>query len=227
MYFSRLQTALLTLTLLSAGWLHAGSLWREGVTDERGIFADKRARVVGDILTVVVDESVGMSNSLNLKTNKESKSGVEGFASNLLNQFINGVPNMLIRRHNQDAAVSGSNAIVIPSVPSLPVSGANSFNGGGTIQNNQTFSGKIAVQVTDVLPNGNLIVEGLREVSFSKERQVASLRGTVRPYDIQPNNVVLSSNIMNAEIQIVSEGPLTDAQKKGWLLKINDKISPF
>lgn len=227
MFFSRSKVVCLALTVLFAGPLDAGSLWREGVTDERGIFADKRARTVGDILTIVVEESVGMSNSLSLKTNKESKSGVEGLASNLLNQFISGIPNVLIRRQNQEAAASGSNSIVIPSLPSLPVSGANSFNGGGNIQNNQTFTGKIAVQVTDVLPNGNLIVEGLREVTFSKERQVASLRGTVRPYDIQPNNTVFSSNVVNAEIQIISEGPLTDAQKKGWLLKINDKINPF
>lgn len=227
MYSSKLGSAIVGVLLCSLGLTQAGSLWREGITDERGLFADKRAKGVGDILTVVVEESVGMSNTLDLKTNKESKSGVTGFASNLLDQFITGVPNALIRRQNQSAASSSSNPIVIPSLPSLPVSGANSFNGGGAIQNNQTFSGKIAVQVTDVLPNGNLIVEGLREVNFSKERQVASLRGTVRPYDIQPNNTVLSSNVVNAEIQIISEGPLTDAQKKGWLLKINDKISPF
>jgi len=79
----------------------------------------------------------------------------------------------------------------------------------------------------DVLPNGNLVIEGLREISFSQERQFASLHGIVRPYDIQPDNTVDSTNIAGAQVQIVSEGTLTDAQKKGWLLKLNDKTNPF
>ena len=78
-----------------------------------------------------------------------------------------------------------------------------------------------------MLPNGNLVFEGIREISFSKEQQFVSLRGIIRPYDIQPDNTVLSSNVADARIEIVSEGTLTDAQKKGWLLRLNDKINPF
>lgn len=210
----------------AASCAHAGSLWRDGITDERGICSDKRAKNVGDIVTIVVQESASVNNTLNLKTNKESKAGVEGLASNVLNQFINGIPNALINKKNP-AATTGSNNIVIPSLPTLPVSGANSFTGGGTIQNSQTITARVAVQVIDVLPNGNLVVEGLREISFSKERQFASLRGTIRTYDIQPDNTVLSGNVANARVEIVSEGTLTEAEKKGWLLKLNDKISPF
>jgi len=83
------------------------------------------------------------------------------------------------------------------------------------------------VQVIDVLPNGNLVIEGLREISFSKEKQYAELHGIVRPYDVQSDNTVDSTNIAAAQIDIVSEGTLTDAQKKGWLLKLNDKMNPF
>ncbi|MGB8169835.1 MAG: flagellar basal body L-ring protein FlgH, partial [Chthoniobacteraceae bacterium] len=84
-----------------------------------------------------------------------------------------------------------------------------------------------AVQIIDVLPNGNLVFEGIRQISFSKERQFASLRGVIRPYDIQQDNTVISSNVADARIDIVAEGVLTDAQKKGWLLRLNDKLSPF
>lgn len=224
MSFSRLAITVVTLALM-AGSAQAGSLWREGITDERGMCADKRARIVGDILTIVVQETASVSNVLNLTTNKESKAGVEGLASSVINQFITGIPNAIINKKN--ALSTGSNGIVIPSLPSLPVSGANSFTGGGTTQNTQTITARVAVQVIDVLPNGNLVVEGLREVTFSKERQFASLRGIVRVHDIQPDNTVASGNVANAQVSIVSEGTLTESQKKGWLLKFNDKISPF
>jgi flagellar L-ring protein precursor FlgH len=200
----------------------AGSLWREGFTEERGMFADKRAKRVGDIVTIVVSETVSLNNTLELKTNKESKAGIEGFLSNVVNQFITGIPNTLLG-HLQKK----TDSIVIPSLPSLPVSGSTSYTGGGEINNKQTITGRSAVQVIDVLPNGNLVIEGSREISFSKERQFLALNGIIRPYDIQPDNTVASSNVADAQIQVISEGDLTDAQKKGWLLRLNDKINPF
>jgi flagellar L-ring protein precursor FlgH len=208
------------LTLCSTAL--AGSLWREGYTEERGMFADKRAKRIGDIVTIVVVETASLNNTLSLKTNKESKAGIDGFVSNLINQFITGIPNTLLGRLQKN-----TNSVVVPSLPSLPVSGANSYDGGGEIDNKQTITARSAVQVIDVLPNGNLVVEGTREISYSKERQFVSLHGIIRPYDIQPDNTVLSSNVADAKIQVVSEGTLTDAQKKGWLLRINDKINPF
>ncbi|HET7511457.1 MAG TPA: flagellar basal body L-ring protein FlgH [Chthoniobacterales bacterium] len=216
---------ILLLTLASGWWAQlatAGSLWREGYTEERGMFADKRAKRVGDIVTIVVSETASLTNTLDLKTNKESKAGIEGFLSNIVNQFITGIPNTLLGRLQKN-----TNSIVIPSLPTLPVSGANSYTGGGEINNKQTITARSAVQVIDVLPNGNLVVEGTREISFSKERQFVSLHGIIRPYDILPDNTVLSSNVADAQIQVVSEGTLTDAQKKGWLLRLNDKINPF
>ncbi len=202
----------------------AGSLWKDGVTDERGMFADKRARRVGDIVTIVVQETSTLSNSVRLKTDKDSKAGVEGVASNLLNQFLGNLPSKIFKPDIQQNLPTG---VTIPSTPSLPVSGANSYTGGGEIKNSQTVTNRCAVTVIDVLPNGNLVIEGIRQVSFSKERQFASLRGIIRPYDVQPDNTVISSNIADARIDIVAEGVLTDAQKKGWLLRLNDKLNPF
>jgi flagellar L-ring protein precursor FlgH len=215
--------------MLAGAAAHAGSLWREGVTDERGMFADKRAKRVGDILTVIVNENVGMNNSLNLTTNKQNSSqnatGIEGIATNLVNQFVAALPGSVLGKRLQSAAAR--QGFAAPTAPTLSVNGTNSYQGGGTITNSQTITASAAVQVVDVLPNGNLVIEGLREVSFSKERQFISLHGIVRPYDIQPDNTVSSSNIAGAQIQIVSEGSLTEAQKKGWLLNLNDKVNPF
>ena len=189
----------------------AGSLWREGVTDERGMCADKRAKRVGDILTIIVQETASVANSESLKTAKSSKSGVTNLADTIVKQFATKLP-------KQAQPLKDLN---------LSSAGTNDYTGGGEVKNSQTIATRAAVQVIDVLPNGNLVVEGLREISFSKERQFAALRGLVRSYDIQPDNTVLSSNIADARIEIIAEGTLTDAQKKGWLLRLNDKINPF
>ena len=202
----------------------AGSLWRDGITDERGMFADKRAKRVGDIVTIVVQETASVSNSVRLKTDKDAKSSVIGAASNVLNQFLGNIPKHNLTKEIQKNLPEG---VTLPSPPAQVVDGNNSYNGGGDIKNSQTISTRCAVQVIDTLPNGNLVLEGVRQVSFSKERQFAAFRGIVRTYDINPDNTVLSSNVADARIEIVSEGTLTDSQKKGWLLRLNDKINPF
>ena len=211
----RAALAVLCICLITAPAVRAGSLWKEGVTDERGMFADKRAKRVGDILTIVVQETASVANSETLKTSKASKSGVANLADTIVQQFIGKLPGKVPKN------------AVDPKTLNLSSTGSNDYTGGGEVKNSQTIATRAAVQVIDVLPNGNLVVEGLREISFSKERQFASLRGLVRAYDIQPDNTVLSSNIADARIEIISEGTLTDAQKKGWLLRLNDKINPF
>jgi len=189
----------------------SGSLWREGVTDERGMFADKRAKRVGDILTIIVQETATVANTLRTKTDKSSKSGATNIADTIVKQFASKLPNKIVDTKDLNLTSTGS----------------NEYTGGGEARSSQTIATRAAVQVIDVLPNGNLVVEGLREISFSKERQFAALRGIVRTYDILPDNTVLSSNMADARIEIVAEGTLTDAQKKGWLLRLNDKINPF
>lgn len=218
------KSILLVAAIATTSTAIAGSLWRDGVTDERGMFADKRAKRVGDIVTIVVQETASVSNSVRLKTDKDAKSSVIGAASNVLNQFLGNIPKHSLTKEIQKNLPDG---VTLPSPPAQVVDGNNSYNGGGDIKNSQTISTRCAVQVIDTLPNGNLVLEGVRQVSFSKERQFAAFRGIVRTYDINPDNTVLSSNVADARIEIVSEGTLTDAQKKGWLLRLNDKINPF
>jgi flagellar L-ring protein precursor FlgH len=106
--------------------------------------------------------------------------------------------------------------------------GSTTFNGGGTTAKTQTLvSSGVAVQVIDVLPNGNLVIEGIRQVSFSKERQFATIRGIIRPMDVDFNNTISSSKVADARIDVVSEGALTTNQKKGWLKQLDEKISPY
>ncbi|NBV85351.1 MAG: flagellar basal body L-ring protein FlgH, partial [Verrucomicrobia bacterium] len=96
-----------------------------------------------------------------------------------------------------------------------------------TLENKQVLTSEMAVQVIDVLPNGNLVIEGIRQVSFSKERQFMSLRGIIRPADVTADNKVSSAMVADARIDVVSEGSVSEAQKKGWLLRLDEKISPY
>jgi flagellar L-ring protein precursor FlgH len=207
----------------------AGSLWNESTTNERGMYADKRARRVGDIVTIVVQENTVASNSLELKTAREAKAGAgTNPLVNLLNQFITAIPATVLGKNRltdelNKARVPGATL----TVPPIDVAGSAEYKGGGEITNRQIASSRAAVTVIDVLPNGNMVLEGVRLVRFSGETQFASLRGIVRPTDVQKDNTVLSTNIADAQIEFVSEGSLTEAQKKGWFLRLANKVSPF
>jgi flagellar L-ring protein FlgH len=184
----------------------ADSLWREGVS--RSMVADKRGAEIGDILTVVVQESTTTSKDNSTKTSKQA---------------------------SMDAAITsflyspGGSGLLTKGgqMPALKYNSKNDFSGGGTINNNERIIGNIAVRVVDKLPNRNLVIEGSRETAFSGEQQTIVLRGVVRPEDVAANNTLYSYNIADATIRFVSKGAITDSQKKGWFSKIWDKVSPF
>lgn len=204
----------------------AGSLWNEAVTNERGMFADKRARRIGDIVTIIVQENTVASTSLELKTSRESKGGGDNILTNLVNQFIKVLPGTVSNtKIAKELEKKG-----FPTNPELPEAKSvfsSEYTGGGDITNRQTMTARAAVTVIDVLPNGNMVVEGVRVVRFGGETQYASLRGVVRPVDLTKENTVLSSNIADAQVEFVTEGSLTEAQKKGWLARLNAKVKPF
>jgi flagellar L-ring protein FlgH len=213
--------------LLSGAPVNAGSLWNESTTNERGMFADKRARRVGDILTIVVQENTVATNALDLKTAREAKAGTGNVVTDLVNQFIKAIPATIFGKNKFTESVDKSKLVPGLNVGSVDVSGNSEYKGGGEITNRQVVTSRTAVTVIDVLPNGNMVVEGARVVRFSGETQYGSLRGVVRPTDVQKDNTVLSTNIADAQVEFASEGSLTDAQKKGWLLRLANKVTPF
>ncbi len=109
----------------------------------------------------------------------------------------------------------------------MSMKGANDFAGAGKINNSEVITDKISVNVVDVLPNGNLVIEGTRQTSFSGESQQAVLRGVVRMEDLMANNTVYSYNLASASIKFIGKGTVSDSQRKGWAMRIWDKITPF
>jgi flagellar L-ring protein FlgH len=184
----------------------ADSLWHEGKT--RAMFSDKRACQVGDIVTILVQENTTATKNNETKTSKSSS------VNSALNAFLYS---------------PGASGLMTKGgkLPAMNFTGASTFDGGGSINNSQQIVDNVAVRVADVLPNGNLVIEGSRESSFAGERQTVVLRGTIRQDDIMANNTIYSYNISDATIKIVSKGAITDAQRKGWFHKLWDKFAPF
>ncbi len=184
----------------------ADSLWTEGVS--RSMFADKRAHAVGDIITILVQESNVASKENSTKTAK--KSGIDASLSSFL--YSPSASSLLTKNGK---------------LPALKFDAKSDFDGGGQINNSEKITARIAARVIDVLPNGQMVVEGRRQTSFAGETQDAVLRGNVRPEDVMANNTVFSYNVADATIKYVSKGSVSDTQKKGWFTRIWDKITPF
>jgi flagellar L-ring protein precursor FlgH len=203
-FVSRPAALLPALLLLAAPAAQAGSLWPSTGAVERGMYADRKAARTGDILTIVVVESVTSSNSQSTKSTRDSAvtDGISSF-------FFPG-----LGTHKG-------------ALPNLTLAGKAAYGGGGDITNSQSVASRAAVLVTDVMPNGNLVIEGVRMVTFSGETQYVVLHGLVRLDDIASDNTIQSSNIADARVEFISEGKLTDAQKRGWLTSLYERLRPL
>lgn len=203
-----MRLRLLLLPFLAPAALLADSLWLAAGSREQGVAADFRAGRVGDILTIVVSENAAATSSQNKSTSSESD--VDAAVS----QFLFPVTASKFGTHNG-------------KLPAIKFGGKSSSAGGGQVSNTQSLTTRAAVLVTDVLPNGNLVIAGARKFTFSGETQHVVLHGLVRPSDIDTGNTILSSNIAEARLEFISEGALSDAQKRGWLSNLYEKIRPF
>ncbi len=183
----------------------ADSLWTSPANSEHSMFADHKASRVGDILTVVISESFDQQSSQSAKSSKSSS--VDASVSSFIFPLA--------------ASKLGS---LNGSLPATKLSAGNSFAGNGAISNTQSLTSQAAVLVTDVLPNGNLVIEGVRVITFAGETQYVVLHGLVRVDDVTSTNTVASANVADVRVEFISEGALTDAQKRGWLTKIVDKL---
>ncbi len=203
-FASRGVVASFISVLVLASSVHAGSIWPVNGSGEHGIYADRKASRTGDILTIVVNETVAATNTQETKSNRSST------ISDAVSSFL--YPTTLAHKG---------------SLPAVSLAGTAAYDGGGDISNSQSLASRAAVLVTDVLPNGNLVIEGMRVVTFSGETQYVVLHGIVRSDDIGSDNTVQSTNVAEAHVEFVAEGTLTDSQKRGWLAKLYEMVHPF
>lgn len=195
---------LTTLALALAATAPAKSLWTSKKNGEAGMFADRTATSIGDILLVRIDEEtiVNRSAAKTTSSNTNINYGISSFV----------IPELL-----EDPG----------TLPNIALAPNDSFSGSGNVSDTNVFEARIAVLVVDVLPNGNLIVEGARKVEVSGETQYVVMKGIVRKDDVAPDNSVMSFNIVNATVELLGDGDLMTAQRKGWLNQLLDAVNVF
>ena len=106
----------------------------------------------------------------------------------------------------------------------FPISNETDFEGAGGTTRTTELTAMVTARVSEVLPNGDLIVEGIREVEINGDRTVVVLTGVVRPADIQPGNVVLSPQVGQLRIRSLSQGLIKDSLEPGWLIRVLNKV---
>lgn len=174
-------TLLLVLAFAPIG--QATSLWSDGGS----LFADHKARAVGDVLTIIVSETMSAKRSGDTANGKSSSLSLPAGTGKL--DFI----------------------------PALGATYTDAFKATGSVSNTNSVAARITVQVTEVKPNGDLLVSGKQKIKQGDDEQQITVTGLIRPDDITADNTVLSPYVANAEIKIDGKGPLSGKQKQGLL----------
>jgi flagellar L-ring protein FlgH len=178
------------------------SLWRNG---SRAFFKDQRAQQIGDILTVTVNitDTAQFANETQLNR------------TGSINEDINNLFGKKIALGTQ-----------LPGTV-LNADGTTTNDGKGSINRQETLQTRVAAVVTQVLPNGNLVVEGKQEIRVNFEMRELIVAGVVRPEDIQSDNTIDSTKIAQARIAYGGRGQLTDLQQPRYGQQVFDVLLPF
>ena len=184
---------------------NANSLWRNG---SRSFFKDQRAHQIGDLLTVTVNitDQANFANETQRSRTATEDSGITNFLGSSL--------------------LTGKAATVLPG-RLLTADGSSSSDGKGSIQRQESLTTNIAAVVTQVLPNGNLVVEGKQEIRVNYEVRELIVAGIVRPEDIQSDNTIDSSKIAQARIAYGGRGQISDVQQPRYGQQVMDVLLPF
>lgn len=183
----------------------SNSLYR---TSAKGFFKDERAHRVGDILTVMVtvDDSAKISNTTNRNRSSSNNAGMGGIFG---------------------AAVENVTAGAIDPAKAIDFTSGINDAGAGSVNRSEALQTSIAAVITQVLPNGNLVIEGRQEVRVNFEVRDLIVSGIVRPSDIQANNTIPSTKIAEARISYGGRGQITDVQQPRYGQQVLDAILPF
>jgi flagellar L-ring protein precursor FlgH len=176
-----------------------GAIYQAG--QEMALFADLKARRVGDVLTIVLNESTNASKNATTKTSKTSAVTDTG-------------PTIFGR------------SITTKGVPILDttLSGATSFDGEGSSSQGNSLVGSLTVTVVEVQANGNLLVQGEKSLRLNQGDEFIRISGMVRPADVSTNNTVTSDKIADARISYSGKGVIANSNRMGWLSRFFNSV---
>lgn len=177
-----------------------GSIYATGAG--LSLWEDQRARRVGDIITIQLDERTVSKKSSSSEVSKTDKNtmGVTSLLGTVPSFRLPGVFNS-----NSDLSLSSD------------TSSARDFEGDSAADQSNLLSGSISVTVVDVLPNGVLVIRGEKWMTLTSGDEFIRIEGLLRPFDVSPENTALSTRIADARITYSGRGEQADANRKGWL----------
>lgn len=185
--------------------MYMGSLW-EPDNGRAYMFEDRRAGRVGDIVIVQIVEQHSGSKKANTTADRSASLGV-GASGGFFD--IHDLAGDFANFFNLDADTS------------------NEFEGEGSTSREDSLTGTIAAQVVEVFPNGDLRIQGKRQVKVNSETQTMTIKGIVRRIDLDTTNTVLSSAVAEADISYTGLGVVDDVQTPGWATRIFNWLTPF
>ncbi|HMG52005.1 MAG TPA: flagellar basal body L-ring protein FlgH [Kofleriaceae bacterium] len=183
-----------------------GSLYAEGAP---GLFEDHNASRIGDILVIKIDEKDVASHQADTQLNKSDAT-----------------------TYGMPAAV-GLVAAIVAKYPGvdpaklLSTTSEQKFSGNGAVKREGTVTATLPVRVVQILPSGDLFVEGTKVVMVGEEEHHIYVSGLVRRVDIADDDTISSSRIADAEIEYTGRGDVSDTQRRGWLSRILSTLWPF
>ena len=181
----------------------AGAIYAAGPTLQ--LYSDRRARDVGDLRTITLLENTTAQTSANTATNKESNLSL-------------GTPSIL----GAPVTLGGKDIL------SATAKGARDFTGKGNSAQSNRLQGNVTVTVVQRLPNGNLVVQGQKNLRLNQGDELVQVQGIVRPGDISADNTVPSSRVAEARIVYGGRGPVAQSNAMGWLSRFfNSGLTPF
>jgi len=237
----RIVTAVVMLMFLAGTALAGGSLLKDGkrapevVINEKGeevtsrvtptvsstsLIAVKKPKTkkfeVHDIITIIVREESRSRNEADAEVDKEASLKIE------LAEWIRFKKSRggMMRKLAPDAGVAAG-------APTIDLKVKGKFDNEADVARKDSFLTKIAAKVVDVKPNGNLVLEAKRFIQTDEEKISMTLTGTVRPADVAVDNSVSSTNVADLAVTKTTKGMARDGQKRGWLVRLFQAISPF
>lgn len=188
--------------MMIAEAIPTGSIYRAAHSDNW--FGEKKSYQIGDVITVVLDESMDADSTSKNTASKKTKTDV----LSPLQLAKWGSPGGLLSEDMQE-----ENEI--------------SSEGSGVLDQSATFKGTMTAQIVEVYSNGNLLIRGEKIVTFSSGSEVIQVKGIIRPEDIQPDNSIQSKRLANAQISYKGVGANANAQRVPWGTNLIFSLWPF
>ncbi len=194
--------------------LHADSIWAKRDQNKKDVYADDKARHIGDVITIIISEQSKVDNKQKRNMEKTTSRSID----------FNGQLGIVSQ--------TGSGTVTknyLPRMPgvSMEAASSNKLDGKADFKDERKFTDSITVVVVDIMPNNNLVVMGTRTREIAGDKQVIEVSGIVRPTDIAYDNTIKSEQIANFSIISKNTGYAANFNKPGWLGNFMDIVWPF